>query len=277
MKINSINYNLRQSAPFSEKLSGESVFLFVKSSANIRVDGTEYACRENSVVYFRSGSTAEFRSASEAPLLCDVIRFRTSISDQQFISSLEIPMNCPVDISDGSVVQNLIRSLYIESERSGKRKNEFADYALKLIFIAVSEEIFDSTSKMVVNIPHYRKLENLRKSIYSSPAVSWNIDDICSSLEISRTYFHRIYYAAFGVTCMQDVINSRITFAGDMLANTGLSVSVIAEKCGYDSDSYFMRQFKKSTGYTPSEYRRLFSRTIKSSFGNIEAAGEELV
>lgn len=186
MKINSINYNLRQSNPFSEKLTSEYIFLYVKSSAIVNINGTEFTCSENSAVLFKSGTVAEFRSASEAPLLCDCIRFRTSISDQQFIASLDIPLNSPVEISDGSVVQNLIRSLHIEFDRSGKRKTEFADYALKLIFIAVSEEICDSTSKMVVNIPHYRKLETLRGSIYSSPASPWNIDDICSDLEISR-------------------------------------------------------------------------------------------
>ncbi|MBQ1519507.1 MAG: helix-turn-helix transcriptional regulator, partial [Ruminococcus sp.] len=28
------------------------------------------------------------------------------------------------------------------------------------------------------------------------------------------------------------------------------------ETCGYDSDAYFMRQFKQHKGFTPSEYRR---------------------
>lgn len=75
-------------------------------------------------------------------------------------------------------------------------------------------------------------------------------------MNISRTYFHRIYSKAFGVTFMQDVINSRLAAAADMLTGTNRSVSYIAEKCGYDSDSYFMRQFRKHYGCTPTEYRR---------------------
>ena len=72
----------------------------------------------------------------------------------------------------------------------------------------------------------------------------------------SRTYFHRLYFEAFGVTCRQDVIESRLLKAADLLKNTGKSVTEIAEACGYDSESYFMRQFKKHKECTPSEFRR---------------------
>lgn len=29
-----------------------------------------------------------------------------------------------------------------------------------------------------------------------------------------------------------------------------------AEKCGYDSEIYFMQQFKKETGFTPAEFKK---------------------
>ncbi|HOR22293.1 MAG TPA: AraC family transcriptional regulator, partial [Ruminococcus sp.] len=69
-------------------------------------------------------------------------------------------------------------------------------------------------------------------------------------------YFHRIYRQAFGVTLRQDVIESRLIAAAELLETTDLSVSAIAERCGYFSDSYFMRQFRLHKGCTPTEYRR---------------------
>ena len=44
-----------------------------------------------------------------------------------------------------------------------------------------------------------------------------------------------------------------------LLVETNNSVSLIAEKCGYENDSYFMRQFKSHIGITPSEYRKKYS------------------
>ena len=84
----------------------------------------------------------------------------------------------------------------------------------------------------------------------------WSVDDICYNLNISKTYFHRLYREAFGVTCIQDVIRSRIDYACELLKNTDLSISRISEKCGYENDSYFMRQFRQYKYCTPSEYRQ---------------------
>jgi AraC-like DNA-binding protein len=79
---------------------------------------------------------------------------------------------------------------------------------------------------------------------------------MCEDMQISRTYFHRLYFEAFGVTFRQDIIESRLIHASELLKNTDLSVTAISETCGYDSESYFMRQFKQHKGCTPSEYRR---------------------
>ena len=73
---------------------------------------------------------------------------------------------------------------------------------------------------------------------------------------MGRSYFHKIYHEAFGVTYRQDEIKSRMAYACKLLTETNTSVSVIAEKCGYETESFFMRQFRQQMGCTPTEYRR---------------------
>ncbi|MDE5862025.1 MAG: AraC family transcriptional regulator [Ruminococcus sp.] len=90
----------------------------------------------------------------------------------------------------------------------------------------------------------------------ASPSKTWSVEEICYNMNISRTYFHRLYKLAFGVTYIQDVIENRLKYACELLKNTDLSISEIAEKCGYETDSYFMRQFRQYRNCTPSEYRR---------------------
>ena len=105
-------------------------------------------------------------------------------------------------------------------------------------------------------IPRYSELKKMRDLIYENPAAQWNVDDICLEIGISRTYFHRLYQQAFGITFLRDVIESRLLRGIELLTSTSLSVSAVAEKCGYENDSYFMRQFKKYKDCTPSEYRK---------------------
>lgn len=106
------------------------------------------------------------------------------------------------------------------------------------------------------DVPRYPQLKEIRREMYDDPVENLSVDKLCRRLAVSRTYFHRIYMAAFGVTFRQDAIKSRLSYACRLLLETELSVGMIAEKCGYESESYFMRQFRQHMGCTPSEYRR---------------------
>ena len=80
---------------------------------------------------------------------------------------------------------------------------------------------------------------------------------MAEELGISRTYFHKLYVMAFGTTCLQDVVASRIAFAKMLLEITDHPISDIAQKCGFDNEVYFMRLFRRRVGITPTAYRRV--------------------
>ena len=58
-------------------------------------------------------------------------------------------------------------------------------------------------------------------------------------------------------TPMQYIMSLRISAAKGYLDNTSKNISEVADAVGYDNSLYFSRVFKKHTGYTPSEYRKL--------------------
>ena len=64
------------------------------------------------------------------------------------------------------------------------------------------------------------------------------------------------YKQFFGLSCQQDMINARLKFAKYYLQNSDMNIGSLAGFCGYENELHFMRQFKKFTGLTPSEYRR---------------------
>lgn len=256
MRIGNLSINRRQYSPVSGVCMNDFFFLFAKSPAVFRIGSEELRFPNKAIIIYQNGSPQFYGSDSSEPLLFDSVSFRMNSSEQQYFAGLNIPLNKPMTLPEYFVIRNILACMHSEAVRCGKRSNDFAEHALHLIFIDISEQIKHIKPAESPDIPHYRELCALRERIFSDPVNRWNIDEICSDMNISRTYFHRIYFSAFGVTCMQDVIDSRLAFAGDLLVNTDFSVSRIAEMCGYDSDSYFMRQFKKHLGCTPSEYRR---------------------
>ncbi len=59
-----------------------------------------------------------------------------------------------------------------------------------------------------------------------------------------------------GLPLHQYLMHVRIVRATDLLNLGSLSVSEIAQICGFESLNYFSRYFKKCTGFTPTEYVR---------------------
>ncbi|MCR5717451.1 MAG: substrate-binding domain-containing protein [Oscillospiraceae bacterium] len=102
---------------------------------------------------------------------------------------------------------------------------------------------------------HYTDLAELRRSIYKNPERDWSLGMCAELLNISSSYFHRIYQKAFGVSCASDIHRSKLEHAKFLLLHTSDTLQEIARKCGYDY-SHFMRTFKKEFGMTPTEYRR---------------------
>ncbi|MBQ4353628.1 MAG: helix-turn-helix transcriptional regulator [Clostridia bacterium] len=73
---------------------------------------------------------------------------------------------------------------------------------------------------------------------------------------ISEVYFRKLFTKHFGISPKQYIIDLRIQKAKQMLAEGGMSVSVILEKCGFSNPYHFCRLFKQRVGITPSEYRK---------------------
>lgn len=55
----------------------------------------------------------------------------------------------------------------------------------------------------------------------------------------------------------------RVSEAARLLEKTNDSVARIAEKCGYDSDNTFLRQFKSIMQISPSQYRKTFREVCR--------------
>lgn len=103
----------------------------------------------------------------------------------------------------------------------------------------------------------YRKqLLQLRNDIYANPQYEWGIQSISQSLGISVGYFHHLYKRIFGIGCRDDVIAARMEKAKRLLISTNLRVQEIAEKCGYQNQSHFMRQFKQKHDISAIQYRK---------------------
>ena len=256
MKISHIKLNCKQSSPSVGETSLDHVLVFFRSPVVLNIGGKQHMLKDGCAIIYSSGSSRSFDPLGDSPLRFDTVSFRTSSAERSYLSSMNVPFDKPILLEDDYVISMVLKSIKSQSIRRSRYFSEFAELAMRLIFIALGEACGEERTSPDEILPHYAQLKALRDSIYDDPINRWSVDEMSADLGISRAYFHRLYLEAFGVTCRQDVIESRLLYAAELLKSTDLSVSAVAEQCGYDSDSYFMRQFKKHKGCTPTEYRR---------------------
>ena len=73
---------------------------------------------------------------------------------------------------------------------------------------------------------------------------------------LSPTRFHYVFESEMGRAPMVYVRDLRLVQAKQLLIQTTLGIQQIAERVGFNDAYYFSRVFRKSTGQTPSGYRR---------------------
>ena len=88
---------------------------------------------------------------------------------------------------------------------------------------------------------------------YSDPFFS--IEGLAEELKISTTYLRREFCRATGLSPIAYLKDARIRRASQLLLSQDITVGEIAARCGYSSISYFIQDFRKKTGESPSQYR----------------------
>lgn len=72
----------------------------------------------------------------------------------------------------------------------------------------------------------------------------------------NRTTLMAAFKRVTGKTINEFVIDKRIDLSKRILAFTNISIEELAGKCGFSSQSYFTRAFKKKTGLSPMQFRK---------------------
>lgn len=103
---------------------------------------------------------------------------------------------------------------------------------------------------------------------------SFNFSSICRQLGISSGYGHRVFKKAYGITPLHFTDREKYKKAQRLLEYSGNSIEEISYMVGAANVSIFSKQFKKWSGYTPTEYRKQEKRkrivTSKNRTGYFE-------
>ncbi len=157
------------------------------------------------------------------------------------------------------IYKEKIRELIEESlnENLNDEKTEFLHKLnLHKILFILSKMPKDSSvpqklserDKIMQNAADYIK-ENCFKQI--------TLNEISKEFGFTPEYFSSIFKKAIGLSFVDYLNNMRVALSLTYLAREDMSISQISEKCGFNDSNYFAIVFRKVTGTSPTQYRKI--------------------
>ena len=104
----------------------------------------------------------------------------------------------------------------------------------------------------------YSQVGRVISQIQKRYAEPLRVKDLAASAQLSEYQLEQRVKKIFELTVGQIIQKTRMDTAVVRLRETGDSIASVAMGCGYSDQSAFTRQFRKSTGFSPSEYRHSF-------------------
>jgi AraC-like DNA-binding protein len=110
---------------------------------------------------------------------------------------------------------------------------------------------FDTKNKRIVAIHEYL-MKNYREEI--------DLENIASLVNMAEGSVCRFFKSHVGITIFEYLNKIKIDFACKLLMDRNLSILDVAIDSGFNNISHFNKQFKRITGFFPTEYRNNFKK-----------------
>lgn len=163
-------------------------------------------------------------------------------------------------------VWNQLYDIVLEMEREYTDRQKYWELYvgadLRRMFILIYRECGEQmAAKVGHSVTVAYNIMNYIEHHFTEPLT---VDKIAEALFLNKNYIAHVFKEETGYSLMGYVITLRINRAKLYLTKTDKSITAVAVESGYDDFTYFSRQFKKSTGMTPSAYRKAYAGTEPS-------------
>lgn len=104
------------------------------------------------------------------------------------------------------------------------------------------------------------KIEKVKRFVERNCYKKISLKEAAQSVCLSPKYLSRIFKNEAGSGFSEYRLKVKIEKSKGLLSQTAYNVNQITDRLGYENAESFIRQFKKSTGCTPTEYRKKIAK-----------------
>jgi AraC family transcriptional regulator len=117
------------------------------------------------------------------------------------------------------------------------------------------ERIDNKRARLIESIKNY-VIKTIHHNSGMDRKLNWSTV-LSDEMHYEYNYLSNLFSSVEGITLEQYIIRQKIERAKELLLYDQLSLSEIANNLAYSSVQHLSNQFKKVTGFTPSEFKKL--------------------
>lgn len=183
------------------------------------------------------------------------------IVEQRYISPLlapgapELLTLSPEDPAQKQALELLRQSLYLDESAFGYELE--LQSLLARVWVQLLRPLEHSTPAAPAHAgTAAEKVKQMMLYIHAHYAEKLTIADLAAAAFCSQRECYRCFQLCLHQTPAEYLQHMRLQAACKLLIETDLSVTEIAQRCGFSSSSYFGAQFRQEYGCTPTRYRQ---------------------
>ncbi len=155
-----------------------------------------------------------------------------------------------------SEINSLIRDIYGQMDEKKAGYELAVQRSVNRIFeyLSCNFESLPKTEATRIQINNQIRLQKMLLYIYENYEKPVTLEDIAAAAGISRSEAGRCFQKYMGCSPVETLIQYRLQMARQLLSERTKTLQEVSFACGFNSVTYFNRQFKKRYGYTPGQY-----------------------
>lgn len=171
----------------------------------------------------------------------------------RLVSKYNIPLNEIVHSQRNNNISEIISDIYNELNS----ELEFKDDKLKVLTLNLFIELarINEMYKKHSNIDEFSRISSVCNQMQKKFSDNWTIGDMAHLSGYSQSRFISLFKRYFGKSPMDFLIDYRIAQAKNMIESNMMTMTEIADACGFSSLYYFSRVFKSRCEISPSKYK----------------------
>lgn len=175
-----------------------------------------------------------------------------------------------VSVANPENITEAFDNLFSGEVSSGEIYNRTLAVLSVIIFNTMHRELPYDEQKLPDIVDNAKNIINLN---YSNSEFSIKL--LADELHVTNTYLARIFHNGTGITPIAYLNKVRFSEATSLIQQGITSIRVLCDRCGFNDEHHFMKQFKKRYGCTVREYLKKSQEYESTVYkGNIKKATE---